>query len=379
MVPFAKGFRPFFLLGAALATAMVVLWLAVLRGIAAPAGPLTGLVWHGHEMVYGFTVAIVAGFLLTAVGNWTGRETATGAPLAGLALLWVAGRIALWALPGWAASVVDLAFLPALAVAIGRPLLAARQLRNAPFPVVLGLLWACDLLVHLDAHGVGPALAVAANRAAVHWIVLVAVLVTARVVPMFTRNATGAEGIGNDRVLDRVAVGAVATVAVLQLIPAPRLEAVAAAVGAVAVLGRARRWGLGQSWRQPLLWVLHLGHGWIGVGLGLEALAAAGVLPRSPALHALTVGAIGMLTVGMMARVALGHGGRPLVAPSGMALAFGAVGLAAAVRVIGPMVAPSWTIASWWTSGLLWTGAFLLFLVRYAPILVLPRADGRPG
>ncbi|MFZ5479565.1 MAG: NnrS family protein, partial [Myxococcota bacterium] len=326
MTLLAKGFRPFFLLAAVFGAAIVPLWLLALAGWFIPAGPLVGVHWHAHEMIHGFTVAVLAGFLLTAVGNWTGRETATGKRLGGLALGWLAGRVALLVVPGWAATVVDLAFLPALAAVIAGPIWRAKNYRNAAFPVLLLVLWAANLAAHLDAHGVLPGAAATANRAAVHVVVVIILVVTGRIVPMFTRNATGAAEIRSLPALDRVAIGATGALAVAQLVPgAGVVEAALAGVAAVAVAGRAWGWGARHTLRDPLLWVLHAGHGWVAVGLALHALAARDLVPRALALHALTAGSIGMLTLGMMARVALGHTGRPIRARPVMGVAFAAL------------------------------------------------------
>lgn len=375
----AKGFRPFFLLGGLFAAAIVPLWLLVLTGRFAPAGPLTGMVWHAHEMLYGFTVAIVAGFLLTAVGNWTQRETVVGPWLAALTMLWAAGRVALLAMPGWGASVVDLAFLPALAIGVGRPLWLSGNRRNAAFPVLLALLWGANLAVHLDAHGVWPGVAVAANRFAVHLVVVIILVVAGRIVPMFTRNTTGVATIRSLPALDWTAIVGTATVAALQWRPDSPLLPVAAGIAAIAVAGRAWHWGARHTLREPLLWVLHVGHAWIAVGLALQALAPVVPIAPSLALHAITVGAIGMLTLGMMARVSLGHTGRPLRIRPAVGVAFAALLLVALVRVLGPLLAPALTVQWLWVSGLLWAAAFGAYTVVYTPILLAPRPDGRPG
>jgi len=399
----AKGFRPFFLLGALFAVVIVPLWVATLTGRFVPGGPLTGIVWHAHEMLYGFTAAILAGFLLTAVGNWTARETAVGGWLGALAALWLAGRVAMLAVPGWAGSVIDLAFLPALAFTVARPLWLAHRrdrpppapglpgrpvqlsggrgvlLHNVAFPVTLMLLWTGNLATHLDAHGVWPGAATSANRFAVHVVVVVILLITGRIVPAFTRNATSVTSIRNVRSLDIAAIGAAALVAGLQWAPASPLLPVAAGVGAAAVVARTWHWGARHTLRDPLLWVLHAGHAWVAVGLGLEAAAPFVPIAPSLALHALTAGAIGMLTLGMMARVALGHTGRPLRVPKPVGIAFAAVLCAAVVRVGGPLLAPQLTIAFLWASAIAWAGGFTTYALVYAPILTGPRVDGRPG
>ncbi len=380
----AKGFRPFFLLAAAFGAAFVPLWLGVLGGALRPGGPLAPAVWHAHEMVFGFAVAVIAGFLLTAVGNWTQRETAVGAPLLALAALWTAGRVAMLlpdAFPRAVTAAVDLAFLPALGVVLARPLVAARNRRNYVMLAVLAALFVANVVVHLDALGQAPGAARGACLFGLDVVVLVILVITGRVLPMFTRNATGAETIRSRPRLDVATVAAMAAVA---LVDAVRPESAVAAglAGVAGVLAIARAWG----WRtrlvlrHPLLWVLHVGYAWVPGGLLLRLVARLDAdVPASLATHALTVGAVGSLTLGMMARVALGHSGRPLVAPRPMSLAFAAMGLAAVARVVAPLVAPGAYFAELVVAGSLFSGAFVVYLLVYAPMLVTPRADGKPG
>jgi uncharacterized protein involved in response to NO len=375
----AKGFRPFFLLAAASASLLVPVWLLVWTGRAALRGPLQGAAWHAHEMIFGFAAAAMAGFLLTAVSNWTGRETLAGPRLGLLALVWLAGRAAMLLLPGFPASLLELLFLPLLVAAIGRPLWAARDARNAGFPLLLLALWLADLVVHAGAHSGQLGLSLAASRVAVHLVIVVLLLVTGRVVPMFTRNATGVE-VTSRPWLDRLAVGSTLGVALAQALPLPApAVALLSAVAAAAVALRMVGWGTLAAGREPLLWVLHAAHAAIAVGLGLQAASALWPLPLSASLHALTVGAIGLSILGMMARVALGHTGRPLRASPAVTIAFGLLLLAAALRVGGPLLAPAWLPLWWWASGGAWSLAFALYVVVYAPILSRPRPDGKPG
>lgn len=380
----AKGFRLFFLLASGYAVAIVPLWIAVLLGALAPASFADAMTWHAHEMVFGFAVAVIAGFLLTAVGNWTQRETVVGMPLLGLGGLWLAGRVA-WTLgaylPPWLVTAVDLAFLPALIVALARPLVAARSTRNFVMLALLSALFAANIAVHLGARGL---LADGARRGvlvAVDLVLLVVVIIAARVFPMFTRNATGVREIGSIAALDALSVVAMVAVTLLDAIgPEGRsADLVAGAAGAL-VLARTARWGTRHTLRAPLLWVLHLGHLWIPVGLGLRALSA--FLPSVPpaaATHALTTGAIGTLTLGMMARVSLGHSGRPLESSRRMTFAFACVTFAAILRVATPILLPALYRPSLVAVATLWTLAFGLFVAEYAPVLTAPRIDGRPG
>jgi len=382
---FGKGFRPFFLCAAAFAVAIVPLWLLVLSGVVSPPAHLDLLTWHAHEMLFGFAVAVLAGFLLTAVGNWTGRETAVGGPLLALSALWLAGRLALIApfgLPQALVAGLDLAFLPALVLVLARPLVATNNKRNLVMLAILAALFAVNVVVHSEALRL---LAAGSSRRAlqvgVDLVLLVILIMAGRIFPMFTRNATGVKSIRSLPKLDvATAVAMALLVALDALLPAS--HAAAALSGLVGVLAavRAAFWGSRHTLRQPLLWILHAGYAWLVLGLLLRPLATF-LWPSvsSLALHALTLGAIGCLTLGMMARVALGHTGRQLVLPAAMTWAFLAINAAAAVRVFLPMLAPSAYFESLVAAGALWSAAFLVFLVAYWPMLSRPRVDGKPG
>lgn len=381
--PLAKGFRPFFPGAAAWAVLAVPLWLLVLLGRVAPGDYLPGPFWHAHEMLFGFTLAVVAGFLLTAIGNWTARETAVGWPLAGLAALWAAGRVALLLadhLPRGVPAAIDLAFLPLLLLACARPVVATRNRRNYQFLWMLAGLWAANLAMHLGALGTAPEWLGRGGRVATGLYVVMVLVITGRIVPLFTRNATGAPGIRNLPAADRVAVGSALGVAVLDALGAVAdVIAPVAAVAAAAVVVRARHWGARAAARHPLLWILHAGHAWVAAGFGLRALAPVAPAAGMAALHAFTAGALGALTLGMMTRVTLGHTGRPLQAPPVMTAAFAAVLLAGVVRVGGILRGPDAFIGSVLASGTLFALAFASWLAVYARVVVTPRADGRPG
>jgi uncharacterized protein involved in response to NO len=356
---FAKGFRPFFLVGSVLAAVLVPLWVLALSGAVTLGGRLDPVTWHAHEMVFGFAAAVIAGFLLTAAGNWTQRETATGVPLAALVVLWVAGRVALFTSTSWIAVALDLAFLPAVALAVGRPIVAAKSRRNFVMVAMLLLLAAANAAVHFGAE---PRRALLAG---VDIVTVLMVVIAGRVVPMFTKNATRIGSIRSVPALDIAAALAVVLVLGADVFaPVPRMAEVAVfELAAILVAARTLHWGTRHAFRDPLLWILHVGHAWIAVGLALRPFAP------SPGLHAITAGAVGALTLGMMARVALGHTGRALVAPPSMTVAFVLVTVGTALRVAG--IVPA--------SAVLWALAFLLYAVTYAPILVAPRADGKPG
>jgi uncharacterized protein involved in response to NO len=381
----AKGFRPFFLLAAVFASAIVPLWILVVAGVLRLGGYLDATSWHAHEMVFGYAVAVLAGFLLTAVGNWTQRETIVGTPLLALSALWGLGRVTMvfaGALPRELPALIDLAFLPALILVLARPLVAARNRHNFIMLGVLGALFAANVIFHLNALGVmASGAARHACLVAINVVLLVILVISGRVFPMFTRNATGVTSIRSSLSLDVLTIGGMAILTVLDVL-VPESAGTAGAAGAVGVLAivRAARWGTRHTARQPLVWILHAGYGWLALGLLLRALAGFDrAVPGSLATHALTVGAIGSLTLGMMARVSLGHTGRALVASRPIVCAFGAITAAAFARAIVPLFAPGWYFAALVAAAGLWTLAFVLYLVSYVPVLLMPRVDGKPG
>lgn len=362
----AKGFRPFFLLAGSFAVLVVPLWVGSLWGGAAPRGALIGVTWHAHEMIFGFLVAVIAGFLLTSVEAWTGRPTLRGPWLLAAAALWLSARVALWfGFP--LASALDLAFLPLLIAGIAGPLVHTRNVRNLPFLVLLGALWFANLAVHLDATGVWPGAAASAHRAAVSVVAVIILVVAGRVVPLFTRNSTGDASVRSIVFLDRLAIGSTVLLAVAQLSPPSAARDVLSVVAGLATLARMGGWWTREVATRPLLWVLHLGHAAVGLGLLLTE------------LHLITVGGAGLLTIGMMTRVSLGHTGRTRRVDGVFALAFGAIALAAVVRVVGPWWAPTDTLRWLAVAAVLWSGGFAAFVTRIGPMLVAPRPDGKPG
>jgi uncharacterized protein involved in response to NO len=375
---FSKGFRPFFLLAAAFAALCVPIWLLALRGGWQPGGALGAMQWHAHEMLFGFTVAVIAGFLLTAVANWTERETAVGLPLFLLCALWLLGRAALFfagSLPGLVPALLDLAFLPALGVACARPLVASRNRQNYVFIVLILLLFSANACAHVGALRQNPTWVRSAHHVALDLIQLIILLVTARVLPMFTRNATQRSQLRTLPALERAAGVAFALLLLADALALPEsVSAPCAALAGVFALARMRHWGTAHSFREPLLWVLHVGALWLPLGLLLRAAAAYWTsVPPSSALHSLTAGAIGTLTLGMMARVSLGHTGRALRAPKFVVFAFGLVIAAGLLRVLGPFLPGAWYMSALAGSGALWSAAFLTFLVAYSKVLTTPR------
>jgi uncharacterized protein involved in response to NO len=377
-----KGFRPFFLLGAAFAVTAVPLWLLALHGGFQPGGDFGAMQWHAHEMLFGFTTAIIAGFLLTAVSNWSGKETATGWALAALATLWTLGRVAMFfadRLPRVVPALLDFAFLPALAIACALPLLAARSHRNYGFIGLLLSLSAANGVAHWAALHADIATIRTSHRVALDIIVLMIVLMTGRVVPMFTRNATRLNWVRSEPVFEQGSTGAVLLLTISDIWPDGNFPStVFAAFASVFLLARMRFWGSLRCGREPLLWILHVGTLWLPIGLLLRV--ASSITPSikvSSSLHALTAGAIGSLTLGMMARVSLGHTGRTLKAPRGMRAAFLCLVAASLLRVAAPFFPASEYFGALLGAAIGWSCAFAIYLLAYWTILLSPRVDAR--
>lgn len=385
----AYGFRPFFLLAGFYAVIAAVPWTALLTGFGVPQAVIAAPVWwHGHEMLFGFVAAVVAGFLLTAVPNWTEIERVHGAPLALLVVLWLLGRAGAWAggvVPGWLFAVVDVAFLPVLATVLAVPLVRAGAKRNLVMIPVLLVFAAANLITHLQRLEILGASGSTGLRLGNDLVILLIAVIAGRVVPTFTTNALRARGdpvtAATGRVVDRLAPGSIALMLVVDLAAGPGLVAGAAAALAAGLnAARMLGWHGLRTLGTPILWVLHLGYLWIVLGLAAKAAAAFGaVLAPTDAAHALTLGAIGTYTLGMMTRIALGHTGRPLRAHALIVAGYVMISLAGAVRVFGPAVLPDHSTLVMGFSGGLWMAAWALFLVVYTPILTGPRADGLSG
>ena len=382
-VVFNLGFRPFFLSSGVFAVILMALWVPAFTGGSALSTYYGQIGWHSHEMIFGYTVGVIAGFLLTAVRNWTGRPTATGASLAALITVWLLGRILPFfstTMPAWLISVVDLAFLPALTASIAVPLVRHGEKRNLLFvPLMLGL-FAGNLLVHLELLGLLPAVARNGIFLGLYLVILLIVIMGGRVIPFFTERALSGVVIKRRPVLEWLAPWSVIAFMLAEILfPSSKVAGALAGLAGIINGVRVISWYSQRYWQVPLLWVLHLGYGWIVVGFLMKAAASFGLIPAQFTIHAFTVGGIGVLTLGMMARVSLGHTARPLKVGLSMAVAFALLNLAAIFRGVLPAFLPLWFSQLILLSGLLWIAAFLVFVIVYTPILTQPRIDGQLG
>lgn len=376
---FALGFRPFYLLAGAFGALSVLLWAAQFTGWPGSTVVLHEPQWHAHEMLFGYTLAVIAGFLFTAVRNWTQQPTPTGASLAVLAALWLAGRVlVLTPWPAWAA-LTDTAFTLGIALGIARPLAASGNRRNYFFVALLLALGAANLAFHAALRGIAPFPVSSVLAIGLDVVLFIMVVMAGRVVPMFTNNAVPGAGARRIPALERAAPGIVLALLAADLAGQTGLAATIAAAAALAHGVRLALWAPFKTRRQPLLWILHASYAWIVVHLILRAAAGLGWVAPNLATHALTVGAIGGLTLGMMTRSALGHSGRPLAAGHAETACYVLIQLAAAARVLLPLAWPAAYVAGAALSGVLWSAAFALFTLAYWPVLTRPRLDGRPG
>jgi len=372
------GFRPFFLSAILFALVVVAMWWAVWRGAMTLSGPFLATDWHIHEMVFGYGAAVVAGFLFTAVPNWTGRLPTRGWPLALLLALWGAGRLAVVGGLGlWAAAValIDQAFLLAVAAMIAREIIAGRNWRNLKVLIPVSLLWAANVVFHVEVATAG--MSDFGRRLGLAVLVFLVVLIGGRIIPSFTRNwlvkrAAGALPVAFNR-FDAVAVlcGAVALLAWV-VAPAHELTGLAAAVAAVLHLIRCARWRGQATWPSPLLAMLHLAYLMVPAGLACLALSAFGMVASQSVAHLFGIAVIGGMTVAVMMRATMGHTGRVLVAGPALSASFLLVIAAAGLRSVGEgLVLAGWDGID--LSAGFWCAGFAILALRLGPWLVAPK------
>jgi uncharacterized protein involved in response to NO len=378
----ALGFRPFYLFAAIFAVVSVPAWLLSFVAGMPLGGYLHNVTWHSHEMIFGFAPAIIAGFLLTAVRNWTGQPTPTGAPLAGLAILWLLARVLMLTGPANAAALIDVLFLPALGIAIAIPIWRSRNTRNYKILAVLAVLTLTNTCYHLASLSLMPVVFVRVSMmAALDVLAILIAIVGGRVIPAFIGNAIEQAEPRHIVGVELIAVGALVVILILGVLSVwvPVSDGTWLVVLAIATVGQGIRLSLWQPLRargNPLLWMLPAAYAWLPITLALRALALFDLVPISASFHALTIGAIASLMVAMMMRSALGHTGRPLFAGTAEISVFVLLQLAAIVRVVASTIASGAYREAMIISGVLWTLAFAVFLLRYWVILTRPRIDG---
>jgi uncharacterized protein involved in response to NO len=374
------GFRPFYLCAGIFSAFAIAWWVMQFTGGIQGGDYLRDSLWHAHEMIFGYAFAVVVGFLFTAVRSWSGRPTPRGRHLALIVALWLAARVLLVSGFSVAAAAADVAFAVAAAWGIAVPLYAGGNRRNLFFVPVLLAIGLANLAFHLAIAGWIDLPVRHMLQVALDLILFIMAVVGGRVIPMFTASAVPQAKPRKPKWLEYLALGSLLALLVTDVLclPAP-LVASCAAIAAIAHGARLALWQPWHTLRRPILWILHAAYAWIVVHLVLRTATYwdAGIV--NIANHALTVGAIGGLTLGMMTRTARGHTGRPLAAGLAETTSYLLVQSAAVIRVLVPLCIPSLYLFAIKFSGVLWVAAFMLFSVTYAPILWRPRVDGKPG
>lgn len=379
-----SGFRPFFLLAGLQASLFISLWVAGwVIGWPLPLGDQPVL-WHGHAMLFGFASAALAGFLLTAVPNWTDAGPVRGARLALLVAFWLAARI-LSLLPHPAIfAAVDIGFWFLLLALIGPGILKRNAKRNGVFVVILGVLTGLDTLWHVSLLLDRPGLALLSLHAALGLYLLAIGIIGGRIVPAFTIGGLLQAGHAV-AIVPAPRLGLAANLAMVgallcKLAELPAAAQAAAFVTAAILHGaRLRLWWRPEVLQLPIIWSLHLGYGFLPLGFLLEAAAAYGFVPATAGIHALGSGAVGVMILAVMTRASLGHTGRRLSAPASATFAYLLVATGALLRVFAALGVGAATQPLLLAGGLAWAGGYAIFIAGYAGILVAPRIDGRPG
>ncbi len=379
---FNLGFRAFFALAGLSALGLITLWTSIFKGTLILDNYYPSLYWHEHEMLLGYSTAVISGFLLTAVKNWTGKATIKGDQLALLCLLWLYGRIVPFyseLLPDLLIALVDFAFLPALIICLLKPIAEVDKPKMLLFPSLLFLMSLGNALIHLQILSITENTADLGINLVLMTILMIILVIAGRVFPFFTERALSGVLIIRNPLFDSLAIISALFVFLLLLMEITgTLLAVAAILAAITNILRISVWYVHRIWYLPLLWVLYIGYGWIIFGFILTAFAAYQIILPSLAIHAFTVGGIGVLTLGMMARVSLGHTGRALRVSNAISLAFVLINIASLFRVLMPFILPDWYSNMVYFSTLCWLAAFSLFIVIYTPILTSIRVDGQP-
>ncbi len=378
------GFRPFYLAAAGFALLAIPLWVALFLGHWQPTLALPPLLWHAHEMLFGFAIAVILGFLLTAVKAWTGLATPRGAFLGALALLWLAARVAAVTGPYAVYAMLDLVLLPLVAAVLTDLLLRARNRRNLPLAAMLMLLALANGMFHLAVLGTVGISPLTPLYAALALIVMIESVIAGRVIPAFTISATPGLKLNVRAPVERATL-ALTALAMLLWVFAPdstgwnQAGGVVFSLAAVAHVLRLLQWRPALTRHRPILWILHLAYAWIPLGLALLAMAQFGWTGVSAGVHALAIGATGGLIIGMITRTARGHTGRVLQVSRPEIVAYLLVMTAAAVRVLLPLAVPAWLPLALVFAAAAWSMAFAIYLFIYTPWLLKTRFDGKDG
>jgi len=384
---FSYGFRPFFLLGGLYAFIIIPWWMYRFAHASVSFGGLPAMYWHAHEMIYGFVMAAIAGFLLTAVPSWTGERGFAGKPLIIAVVLWFAGRLAMGlddAIPFWLLAIAELSLVPWLVTLLAPPILRTRN-RNLPLLGVLLVLWLIDAVFLASRARADVALAAGSMRLAIDFVLVLITVIGGRIVPAFTANALrrrgGEPNLVTRQWLEHVVIGLMISIAIADVFaPNGILSGTLAALAAIAHTRRLSGWRSFRTGGDPLLWIMHVAYAWLPLGLALKAFALLGEAGwASRWQHALATGAMATMILAVMTRTALGHTGRPLVVSRAIAVAYLLLAFTALLRTFGIALFPTHYLLTLTVSALTWMACFGIFLAVYTPILWKSRVDGKPG
>jgi len=378
---FNLGFRPFFLLAAFSAIILMGTWVLAYANIIHLNTYYGFIDWHSHEMLFGYAAAVIAGFLLTAVKNWTNVDTITKVPLALLAGIWLAARILPFTpVPGIVIAIVDVSFFFFLALAVAHPILKAKQWNNFIIIAIISVLMLGDILVQSQHLGIMATGVAKGNLLALYSVLLIIQVLTGRVMPFFTRVVVPQTEVVERALLEKVLLIVLILLALADFFALNGLIiSLLAGILLVAHIIRVAPWFSKPVLNTPILWVLYAGYLWFLIGFAMKVMVGLDLVANNLAIHAWTVGVIGITTYGMMARVSLGHTGREML-PSKLAVSgFYLLTLATIIRVIFPLFSMAHYILWIEVSAVLWSIAFILFAIVYTPVLTQPRIDGREG
>ena len=374
------GFRPFYLAAALFACVAIPFWIALFLGKINISTSVPPLFWHAHEMLFGFAIAVIVGFLMTAIKAWTSLTTPRGPTLGALVLLWIAARIAAVTGPYGLYAMLDLAFLPIIAALLAAILLRANNRRNLGLIALLLLLSIANFTFHLAVNSIIVVSPMKALHAALALIVLIQCVMAGRVVPAFTGAMTPGLKIVAQPFLEKFTLGMTALALSLWIFTTLNMiTALALLIAASLHFYRQMRWHPWSARTRPILWILHIAYLWMTAGLILLGLAASSLISQTVGVHALAIGLTGGLTLGMMTRTARGHTGRNIQASGAEVTAYSLLIAACALRVLVPLAAPEWYVLTLIVAASAWSGAFGLYLYVYAPWLLSARLDGKDG
>ena len=379
---FALGFRPFFFFAALFSIFIISLSVIQFSNTLQLSNYYSVIGWHAHEMLFGYSVAVIAGFLLTAVGNWTNHKMINGWQLVLLSLVFLLGRVSVFipSLPPTLIALIDLSFIPLVVLIISIPIVRAKQWSNLIFIPLLLAMAAANLLVHLSALNLLNIPVVLGSQIMLYLVIFIIVIMGGRVIPFFTEK--GVSGISTKKWpwVERLSPISILILLIVDVYYSNQTLTAYAALFAVVIHGiRLAGWYTNKIWQVPLVWILHLAYGWFIIGFLLQSFSLFNFTGSALSYHAFTAGGIGVMTLGMMVRVSIGHTGREMKLNTAMFLSFILINIAVLIRVILPLIFPENYLMFIQIAGWTWAAAFIIFAILFTPIWCRPRIDGREG